>query len=288
MECGEKGLGGPGWVGGERSLGAQCSGERGLGAWRGGGWVWWGDGSGVPAGLRGVVGCVQVGGPCPGAPGERAPPPEESSFWLPLYGSMCCRLAAQPRCMAAPVTSGFLRLQVSAGDGDRNATGVGTGTWTGMGTGTGWGQGGGWRRVVARAHWVSAVPAGGLWTGVGMENGGSLCWGGGCLHPPRPGRGWGAVGLGVPVGLGMTPGDWGGTVPAGACHADGAISTGSSRGPRRRAGPVCTASCAAPTSSATAVPARPRPGWSRHSPSPSTRYSRGGRGAMGAMGGCRV
>ncbi|PKU46785.1 rhotekin isoform x2 [Limosa lapponica baueri] len=36
---------------------------------------------------------------------------EESSFWLPLYGSMCCRLAAQPRCMAAPVTSGFLRLQ---------------------------------------------------------------------------------------------------------------------------------------------------------------------------------
>uniref|UniRef100_A0A8C3LP17 Uncharacterized protein n=1 Tax=Chrysolophus pictus TaxID=9089 RepID=A0A8C3LP17_CHRPC len=26
---------------------------------------------------------------------------EESSFWLPLYGSMCCRLAAQPHCMAA-------------------------------------------------------------------------------------------------------------------------------------------------------------------------------------------
>ncbi|NXK16969.1 RTKN protein, partial [Arenaria interpres] len=39
---------------------------------------------------------------------------EESSFWLPLYGSMCCRLAAQPRCMAAPVTSGFLRLQPGA------------------------------------------------------------------------------------------------------------------------------------------------------------------------------
>ncbi|NXW86916.1 RTKN protein, partial [Alopecoenas beccarii] len=36
---------------------------------------------------------------------------EESSFWLPLYGSMCCRLVAQPRCMAAPVTSGFLLLQ---------------------------------------------------------------------------------------------------------------------------------------------------------------------------------
>ncbi|NXU51833.1 RTKN protein, partial [Turnix velox] len=44
---------------------------------------------------------------------------EESSFWLPLYGSMCCRLAAQPRCMAAPVTSGFLRLQVRMGLGWR-------------------------------------------------------------------------------------------------------------------------------------------------------------------------
>ncbi|NXT35181.1 RTKN protein, partial [Pelecanoides urinatrix] len=61
----------------------------------------------VPEGSReGGLG----GGPCPGTPGERAPP-EESSFWLPLYGSMCCRLAAQPRCMAAPVTSGFLQLQ---------------------------------------------------------------------------------------------------------------------------------------------------------------------------------
>uniref|UniRef100_A0A8B9QNB6 PH domain-containing protein n=1 Tax=Apteryx owenii TaxID=8824 RepID=A0A8B9QNB6_APTOW len=37
--------------------------------------------------------------------------PEESSFWLPLYGSMCCRLAAQPRCMAAQMMCGFLRLQ---------------------------------------------------------------------------------------------------------------------------------------------------------------------------------
>ncbi|KAM8808734.1 rhotekin isoform 1-T1 [Eudromia elegans] len=41
---------------------------------------------------------------------------EESSFWLPLYGSMCCRLAAQPRCMAAQVTCGFLRLQQQAGE----------------------------------------------------------------------------------------------------------------------------------------------------------------------------
>ncbi|XP_054028174.1 rhotekin isoform X4 [Dryobates pubescens] len=36
---------------------------------------------------------------------------EESSCWVPLYGSMCCRLAAQPRCMATPVSTGFLRLQ---------------------------------------------------------------------------------------------------------------------------------------------------------------------------------
>ncbi|XP_068800078.1 rhotekin isoform X2 [Struthio camelus] len=38
---------------------------------------------------------------------------EESSFWLPLYGSMCCRLAAQPRCMAAQMMCGFLKLQQS-------------------------------------------------------------------------------------------------------------------------------------------------------------------------------
>ncbi|NXY83379.1 RTKN protein, partial [Alcedo cyanopectus] len=36
---------------------------------------------------------------------------EESSCWVPLYGSMCCRLAAQPRCMATPVCRGTLRLQ---------------------------------------------------------------------------------------------------------------------------------------------------------------------------------
>uniref|UniRef100_A0A8C3INA5 Rhotekin n=1 Tax=Chrysemys picta bellii TaxID=8478 RepID=A0A8C3INA5_CHRPI len=38
---------------------------------------------------------------------------EESSFWLPLYGSMCCRLAAQPYCMAQQMMCGFLKLQVS-------------------------------------------------------------------------------------------------------------------------------------------------------------------------------
>lgn len=60
------------------------------------------------------------------------PPPEESSFWLPLYGSMCCRLAAQPRCMATQMMCGFLKVQVS--------TGTGWG-WDGDGTGTGVEQG---------------------------------------------------------------------------------------------------------------------------------------------------
>ncbi|KAM6132645.1 rhotekin [Pterocles gutturalis] len=41
---------------------------------------------------------------------------EDSSCWLPLYGRMCCRLAAQPRCMATNVTSGFLRLQAPGTD----------------------------------------------------------------------------------------------------------------------------------------------------------------------------
>ncbi|XP_054845775.1 rhotekin isoform X3 [Eublepharis macularius] len=36
---------------------------------------------------------------------------EESSFWLPLYGSVCCRLAAQPNCMVHQVMCGFLRVQ---------------------------------------------------------------------------------------------------------------------------------------------------------------------------------
>ncbi|XP_025006221.3 rhotekin isoform X6 [Gallus gallus] len=41
---------------------------------------------------------------------------EESSFWLPLYGSMCCRLAAQPHCMAAQVMCGFLKVQQAPGE----------------------------------------------------------------------------------------------------------------------------------------------------------------------------
>ncbi|XP_036592354.1 rhotekin-2 [Trichosurus vulpecula] len=37
---------------------------------------------------------------------------EESSFWLPLYGNMCCRLAAQPACMAEDAFKGFLNQQL--------------------------------------------------------------------------------------------------------------------------------------------------------------------------------
>ncbi|XP_069877123.1 rhotekin-2 [Dipodomys merriami] len=33
---------------------------------------------------------------------------EESSYWLPLYGNMCCRLVAQPACMAEDAFAGFL------------------------------------------------------------------------------------------------------------------------------------------------------------------------------------
>ncbi|XP_025032302.1 rhotekin isoform X3 [Python bivittatus] len=36
---------------------------------------------------------------------------EESSFWLPLYGSLCCRLLAQPSCMVDQVMAGFLKVQ---------------------------------------------------------------------------------------------------------------------------------------------------------------------------------
>ncbi|XP_052443391.1 rhotekin 2b isoform X1 [Carassius gibelio] len=36
---------------------------------------------------------------------------EGSSFWLPLYGNMCCRLAAQPFCMTQVVMCGKLRIR---------------------------------------------------------------------------------------------------------------------------------------------------------------------------------
>ncbi|NWU84309.1 RTKN2 protein, partial [Onychorhynchus coronatus] len=40
---------------------------------------------------------------------------EESSFWLPLYGNMCCRLVAQPSCMARDMMAGFLNQQQTVG-----------------------------------------------------------------------------------------------------------------------------------------------------------------------------
>ncbi|TKS78861.1 Rhotekin [Collichthys lucidus] len=41
---------------------------------------------------------------------------EECSYWLPLYGSMCCRLAAQPHCMTQQMTSGCLKVKQLGGD----------------------------------------------------------------------------------------------------------------------------------------------------------------------------
>nr|XP_057926613.1 rhotekin isoform X2 [Doryrhamphus excisus] len=37
---------------------------------------------------------------------------EECSYWLPLYGSMCCRLAAQPLCMTKQMMSGPLKVSL--------------------------------------------------------------------------------------------------------------------------------------------------------------------------------
>ncbi|XP_029451356.1 rhotekin isoform X2 [Rhinatrema bivittatum] len=41
---------------------------------------------------------------------------EECSFWLPLYGSMCSRLVAQPNCMSEQMMAGFLRMQQLVGE----------------------------------------------------------------------------------------------------------------------------------------------------------------------------
>ncbi|XP_057689056.1 rhotekin isoform X2 [Corythoichthys intestinalis] len=40
---------------------------------------------------------------------------EECSYWLPLYGSVCCRLAAQPQCMTQQMMSGPLKVSLGAG-----------------------------------------------------------------------------------------------------------------------------------------------------------------------------
>nr|XP_040051228.1 rhotekin isoform X4 [Gasterosteus aculeatus aculeatus] len=41
---------------------------------------------------------------------------EECSYWLPLYGSMCCRLAAQPHCMTQQMMNGCLKVKQLGGD----------------------------------------------------------------------------------------------------------------------------------------------------------------------------
>ncbi|XP_038678326.1 rhotekin-2-like [Scyliorhinus canicula] len=40
---------------------------------------------------------------------------EESSFWLPLYGNLCCRLIAQPACMTTDMMTGYLNLEQTVG-----------------------------------------------------------------------------------------------------------------------------------------------------------------------------
>ncbi|KAG9484940.1 hypothetical protein GDO78_008184 [Eleutherodactylus coqui] len=40
---------------------------------------------------------------------------EDSSFWLPLYGNLCCHLIAQPICMTDEVITGFLNQQEMVG-----------------------------------------------------------------------------------------------------------------------------------------------------------------------------
>ncbi|XP_072228200.1 rhotekin-like [Leuresthes tenuis] len=37
---------------------------------------------------------------------------EDSPFWLPLFGNMCCRLVAQPLCMIQPVICGQLKVKL--------------------------------------------------------------------------------------------------------------------------------------------------------------------------------
>ncbi|XP_075440527.1 rhotekin, partial [Ascaphus truei] len=44
---------------------------------------------------------------------------DEDACWLPLYGSVCCRLAAQPDCMSREMMSGFLQIQAREQQGWR-------------------------------------------------------------------------------------------------------------------------------------------------------------------------
>ncbi|KAL0979763.1 hypothetical protein UPYG_G00189340 [Umbra pygmaea] len=41
---------------------------------------------------------------------------EECTYWVPLYGSVCCRLAAQPHCMTQQMMSGRLKVKHLGGD----------------------------------------------------------------------------------------------------------------------------------------------------------------------------
>ncbi|XP_044000703.1 rhotekin-like isoform X3 [Gambusia affinis] len=41
---------------------------------------------------------------------------EDSPFWLPLYGNMCCRLVAQPLCMTQPAMRGQLKIKLEDAD----------------------------------------------------------------------------------------------------------------------------------------------------------------------------
>ncbi|CAN0012147.1 unnamed protein product [Lampetra fluviatilis] len=41
---------------------------------------------------------------------------EGYSYWLPLYGNICCRLVAQPACMTEDRMTGFLIVQVNGGE----------------------------------------------------------------------------------------------------------------------------------------------------------------------------
>ncbi|NXN93796.1 RTKN protein, partial [Rhinopomastus cyanomelas] len=76
---------------------------------------------------------------------------EDSSCWVPLYGSLCCRLVAQPRCMGTPTCRGHLRLTMGSKMRTRAEDGNGVGDWDGdrrgtrigtmIETETGWGWG---------------------------------------------------------------------------------------------------------------------------------------------------
>lgn len=137
-------------------------------------------------------GCQRVPFTLPTSP---ALPAEENPAWLPLYGSVCCRLVAQPLCMTQPTASGALRVQVR-GPGEREGSGrrqrgarpprnqraVEEGGRRGV---VRWKEGkiGGWAE---RSHFSVG----------GWEEG---CWG--CDSPRKPwviyAASWGAAGLGA-------------------------------------------------------------------------------------------